>query len=104
MTSERDAASVVATATARPWHERWFAGLTWQGLALVYVVCALNAMRRSGLFRFALAESLPNFLVMFGLAVIALLPPTLAIVATYNFAPRVRRWRYPALGLTIVVA
>jgi len=88
----------------RTLRDRWFTGLTWQGLALVYIVCVLNAMRRSGLFRFSFDESLPALLGMFGLAVIALLPSTLAVVATYNLAPPAPRWRYPAMALAILVA
>ena len=104
MTSDPPLQSVESTTSHAPsWRARWFAGLTWQGLALVYIVCVLNAVRRSGLFRFAFAETLPNSVMMFGLALIALLPPMLAIVATYNLAPKAPRWRYPALALAILV-
>jgi signal transduction histidine kinase len=105
MTPESNTAPGLAAANAPvPWRQRWFAGLTWQGLALVYIVCALNAMRRSGLFRLAIAESLPMFFVTFGSGLIALLPVTLAVVATYNLAPKAPQWRYPALALAILLA
>src|SRR5947208_14004372 len=85
------------------WRERWFAGLTWKTFALIAMVCALNSARRAGQEMWDF-QWLVRFAVTFFLALVALLPPTLAIVATHNLAPPASRWRYPALALAILVS
>jgi signal transduction histidine kinase len=98
-----DAPATTVAAAGASWRQRWFGGLTWKGLALIVALCVLNSMRRAGDIG-PLAEWLPRFAEMFALVLIALLPPTFAIVATYNRAPAKARWRYPALAVAIVIA
>src|SRR5438552_2553135 len=105
MSSNRVAGLVQKIFTAvRSLRERWFAGLTSKELALVALMCVLMALRRAGRDFFPLDD----WLLVFGektmLELIALLPPTLAIVATYNLAPAAARWRYPALALAILIS
>jgi signal transduction histidine kinase len=88
---------------ARSWRERWFAGLTWKGFALVAVMCMLNTLYRIHARPFDL-EWLLNFATINIFSAIALLPPTLAVVATYNRAPPAPKLRYPAIALAALVA
>jgi signal transduction histidine kinase len=89
--------------TVQSWRERWFAGLTWKGLALVGVLVALNALFRLHAQPFD-REWLIQFVEINLGSAVALLPPTLAVVVTYNRVPSMSRWRYPAIALAAAVA
>jgi sensor histidine kinase YesM len=81
-----------------------FAGLTWNGVALLAVPVVLNALRRTsvwvieGTFR----DWLFNFALTLasGLCLAAIV--TLAVVATYNRV--VPSWRAPALVIAVVIS
>src|SRR5262245_13200219 len=94
--------------STRSWRERWFAGLTWKGLALVALLCAINAFRRT--FEsvleepFALDVWLLDLGAAFATSLVVLMPVTLAIVAAYNAAPAAPRWRYPALAFALLIS
>ena len=101
-------AGPAARGLARPWRERWFAGLTWNGVALVALLCLINALRRIVGPGFEGHDPVGTLLLHlvgnFGSALIVLLLTTLAIVATYNRVPSAPQWRYPALALAIVIS
>ena len=47
MASEHNSSEASGPGTrVRRWYARWFAGLTWKGMALVLLICVLNAARR----------------------------------------------------------
>jgi sensor histidine kinase YesM len=83
---------------------RWHSGLTWKGVALVYVFCVLNAIRAyvNG------ADSWPGFLknIIIGSFVnlSAFLPIVVAIVATLNFFPSPGWRQYRVLALAVALA
>src|SRR5438045_9651248 len=83
--------------------ECWFAGLTWNGVAIIVLLCALNALRRK-VHEFFL-ESLDTWsldlLVNFGTGLLMASLITLAVVATYNGFPCLLRFRYPATVLAL---
>ena len=81
-----DALPTLPPPAPRP-RARPFAGLTWKGIGLVALVCVINGLRRSGV------DTLDVWLidvlrhtVVWGLVIAA--PIVLAVVATYNLAPR----------------
>jgi sensor histidine kinase YesM len=93
--------------TARRWYEQWFAGLTWNGLALVFLVCVLNAARRRvnhtiGVWPFS--EWLMEFTRVTGELLIIALIVALAVVATCNLVPARASRRYPAVALAVAVS
>jgi hypothetical protein len=92
--------------------EPWFTGLTWKGIGLVTLLCAINAVRRSMPNLFApdafIVDNLASTLftaakAMVGGLIVAV-PVVLAVVATYNLAPRRVAARYAALALAVVVS
>ena len=100
-----------STATLRTgianWRERWFAGLTWKGVALIVLLCLLNALRRQSdetFFDYPIDRWLLGVAELFGTGLIVLLLITLTVVATYSRAPSVPQLRYPALALAIVMS
>src|SRR5438067_43841 len=87
--------------------ERWFAGLTWKGLALIALLCVLNAFRRTiqiSIFRMPFAEWLLEVLELSAHGLIVALPIALAVVATYNRVPTNAWLRYPALALAVFLS
>jgi len=86
--------------------QRWLAGLTWKGLALIALLCLLNALRRMiyAFFDTSLDSWLVGLSDVFITGLIELLVITLAVVATYNRVSPVPRWRYPALALAIIIS
>ena len=87
--------------------ERWFTGLTWNGIGLVLLVCAINALRRTIQNLFgddtfgAWLMSTAGYTAS-GLIVAA--PVVLAVVATYNLAPRKPLPRYALLAVTVALS
>src|SRR5436305_12562454 len=86
--------------------ERWFAGLTWHGVAMIVLLCALNAFRRKvhEFFLESLDTWLLDLLVDFGTGLLMASLITLAVVATYNRVPSLPRFRYPGLVLAIALS
>ena len=98
--------SVAAADTTSAANRRnsWYSGLTWKGVALVYVFCVLNAIR-------AYANDVASWSVLLKDIVIgslinlsAFLPMVVAIVATLNFFPSPGRRQYRVLALAVVLA
>jgi signal transduction histidine kinase len=85
---------------------RWFAGVTWKGLALVTLLAVLHALRRNsyGFFELPFADWLGGFGISLLTGLIELVLITLAVVATYNRAPSAPAVRYPALALAVVAS
>lgn len=83
-------------------------GLTWRGLALVGIVCLVNALRRKSMGRPGIDESVGTWLAgvvtMFGLSLVVALPVALTVVAACNLAPRRSGLRYPTLVATVVLS
>ena len=85
---------------------RLFAGLTWQGIGLIMLLCAINATRRTirnfgnDTFFVWLIQTAQSA----ALGLIVAVPVALAVVATYNLAPRRATLRYPALALAVAVS
>ena len=98
--------SVAAADTTSAANRRngWYSGLTWKGVALVYVFCVLNAIRAyvnsadpwSGILKDIVIGSLVNLS--------AFLPIVVAIVATLNFFPSPGRRQYRVLALAVALA
>jgi sensor histidine kinase YesM len=96
------------------WMQRSFAGLTGKGMALVALLCVVNGVRRtimSLLGSWDPNQELVPFLEWLAAAtetalhgLIVAVPVTLAVVATYNLAPRRAALRYPALALALVLS
>jgi signal transduction histidine kinase len=92
------------TTSAANRRNRWYSGLTWKGVALVYVFCVLNAIR-------AYANEVASWSVLLKDIVIgslinlsAFLPMVVAIVATLNFFPSPGRRQYRVLALAVALA
>ena len=110
------AAAAIRQATRPPaWLRRTFAGLTWQGLALVAALCGINGARRTVIALLGgwapapplIADPLEWLLAAGQTAaegLIVALPVVLAVVATYNLAPPRATVRYPALALAMVLS
>jgi signal transduction histidine kinase len=101
-------ANVAGTATARvrSWHERWFAGLTKKGGALVVLICVINGTRREiqGFAETPLLEWLGRTAQTSALGLLIAIPVVVAVVVTYNLAPR-RPWlTYPLLALAVAAS
>jgi signal transduction histidine kinase len=98
--------SVAAADTTSAANRRngWYSGLTWKGVALVYVFCVLNAIRAyvnsadpwSGILKDIVIGSLVNLS--------AFLPIVVAIVATLNFFPSPGGRQYRVLALAVALA
>jgi hypothetical protein len=87
--------------------ERWYAGLTGKGLAVITLLCLLNALRRASTTFFQeepLVEWLLGFAQAVGTGLVVALPMTVAVVFTYNRVPPASRLRYPALALALAVS
>src|SRR6266513_826259 len=94
-------------ATIRRARERWFAGITWRGLALIALLCVLNSARRTvqgSIGEIPFAEWLLEVAELSGHGLIVALPITLAVVATYNRVPAKPWQRYPALALAVILS
>ena len=87
---------------AQSWRQRWFAGITRNGVALVALACLANAL--SGLTHFPPDVRLAGVAQVFGRTAISMTLTMLVVVATINRVPSAPRWRYPALGLAILVS
>ena len=84
------------------WRERWFAGVTWNGVALVVVACVANAVRHR--FMVFGEGALAQIAQRFATVSIVMALTMLAVVATINRAPSAPRWRYPALALALLIS
>jgi sensor histidine kinase YesM len=92
-----------ATSSAR---EPWYAGVTWKGLAVIGLLCLINALRRlsNSVFDQSLLESTLATAESFGTGLIVALLIMVAVVFTYNRVSSTSKLRYPALALAIVLA
>jgi len=83
---------------------QWFTGLTWKGIGLVALVCLVNGLRKSGL------DALDVWLIdtlrlTFAWGVVIAAPMVLAMVATYNLAPRTPPLlRYASLAVAFLLS
>jgi signal transduction histidine kinase len=110
----RDFGHALLQSAHRP-DRRWFAGLTWNGIGLLVLLCAVNAVRRTIMstdarFEIAFSDS-PTFAAwllrtaqttIWGL--IIALPVALTVVAAYNLAPPRPAVRYSTIAMALVVA
>ena len=96
------------------WLRHGFAGLTWQGMALVALLCLINSLRSNvsdlvgdpgGPPGNSLgAEWLLSVAANAAAGLVVALPVALAVVATYNFAPRRTALRNAALALAVALS
>ena len=100
--------SSAARASSPETREHWYAGLTRKGIGLVLLLCVLNGLRRTipNLFGddWAFGPWLMDMLQLTAWGLIIAVPVTLAVVATYNVAPRRASLRYPALALAVALS
>jgi len=87
---------------------RWFAGLTWKGMAFVLLICVLNAARRRfnywWIAKVPFLDSLAEFARVTGEMMIIAVIVALAVVATCNLVPARPSRRYPAVALAVAVS
>ena len=87
---------------------RALAGLTGTGLALVALVCLVNALRRKSMYHPGVDEPVvawfTSLAALFGLSLVVALPVVLSVVATGNLVPDRRAVRYPAFVAAVVLA
>jgi len=90
----------------RRWYARWFAGLTWKGTAFITLICLLNALRRlsNAIGEFALGDWMFYLAQYTASGMIIAFAVALAVVATYNLAPRRASRRYAALALAVAAS
>jgi signal transduction histidine kinase len=108
---DRPAKSSDATGLATWIHRqcaRWFAGLTWKGMALVLLVCVLNAARRRFKYwwiaKVPFLDSVAEFARVTGEMLIIAVIVALAVVATCNLVPARPSRRYPAVALAVALS
>ncbi|HEX6138189.1 MAG TPA: histidine kinase [Casimicrobiaceae bacterium] len=87
--------------------ERWFAGLTWKGVALIVLLCVVNGVRRmspdlSG--DMALSTWLMRMAETTAYGLIVAVPVVLSVVAAYNLAPRRGPLRYAVVALAVALS
>jgi hypothetical protein len=109
MTSQRTSAVPVDRRPRIPRQRvRAFDGLTWKGLALVALLCLINGTRRTVQDLLGGEDTFFDWLIKtsnttaHGLIVAA--PVVLAVVATYNLAPRKPSLRYATLALAVALS
>jgi hypothetical protein len=81
--------------------------VTWKGAAIVVLICVVNAVRRTiqpFLYDQTLARSVAQAAEIMVLGIVVAVPVALAVVATYNVAPRRPSLRYPALALAVALS
>ena len=92
----------------------WFDGLTWKGMGLVAILCIINAARRTsrdldvgpqfnGAAVFLLDWSVKTAQATASGLLVAI-PVALAVVITYNLAPRRASLRYSAVAVAIAAS
>ncbi|HTS22246.1 MAG TPA: histidine kinase [Casimicrobiaceae bacterium] len=88
------------------WWDSWFAGLTWKGVAMIVVLCAINAVRRNSqlVVPELMATYLPAAAVAFVDSLIYAWLIALTVVAVCNRVPPGARWRYPLAVAAILVS
>jgi len=81
------------------WWGSWFAGFTWKGVAIIVLLCAINALRRSApvLVPELMAEYAPNVAMSFVTGLIYASLIAFTVVAVCNRVPAATRWHYPLL-------
>ena len=83
------------------------AGLTWNGVALIVLLCLVNAVRRTIQDLFG-EDTFSDWLIktpqVTAYELIVAVPVVLSVVATFNLAPRRALLRYPALALAVIVS
>jgi len=97
---------VTAIPTTSSTRDPWYAGVTSKGLAVIALLCLVNAMRRvsNNFFADPLVEWILGIAQSFGTGLIVALVMTVAVVATYNRVPPASKVRYPALALAILLS
>jgi hypothetical protein len=92
----------------------WFDGLTWKGMGLIATLCLINAARRTsrdldlgprlnGAFVFLVDWSVKTAQATASGLLVAI-PVALAVVITYNLAPRRASVRYPTIAIAIAAS
>jgi signal transduction histidine kinase len=101
--SDHSAPAPTTRAAARP--HRWYSGLTWKGVALVYAFCVLNAIRGHafGLNDEPWHDILERVAIGSLVDLSAFVPIVLAVVATLNLFPSSGRRQYGALALAVIL-
>jgi sensor histidine kinase YesM len=92
----------------------WFDGLTWKGAGLITILCAINAARRTSRDLDIGPQGDSMFVFLFDWIVktvqatasglLVAIPVALAVVITYNLAPRRPSLRYPAMAVAIAAS
>jgi hypothetical protein len=88
------------------WWDSWFAGLTWKGVAMIAVLCAINAVRRNAqvLVPELMQEYAPGVATAFVYGLIYASLIALTVVAVCNRVPPATRWHYPVLIAAILLS
>jgi len=86
--------------------DSWFAGLTWKGVAIIAVLCAINALRRNTqvFVPDLTAEYAPGAAIAFATGLIYASLIALTVVAACNRVPSGTRWHYPVLIAAILLS
>ena len=86
--------------------ERWFAGLTAKGIALVAVICIVNGTRRTirGFDDVSFLEVLGQTAQLSALGLLIGVSVAVALVVSYNLAPPRRAARYALVALAVAVS
>ena len=84
----------------------WLAGATWNGVALVALICIVNGTRRAirSFGEQSLLESALSTLQMSALGLLVALPVALAVLLSWNLAPKRPVLRYPLLALAVAAS
>ena len=95
------------TRTLPLWTSHTFTGLTWKGIGLIVLLCAINGVRRTIQNLFG-DETWSAWLVhtaqLTALGLIIALPVAVAVVATYNLGPSKPVARYFTLALAVAAS
>ncbi|MBE2242094.1 MAG: histidine kinase [Burkholderiaceae bacterium] len=88
---------------ARP---SWLAGATWNGVALVALICVVNGTRRAvrGFGEQSWLESVLSTLQLSALGLLVAVPVALAVLLSWNLAPKRPVLRYPLLALAVAAS
>ena len=88
------------------WWDSWFAGFTWKGVAIIVVLCAINAVRRNAqvLVPELTQEYAPAVASAFVYGLIYASLIALTVVAVCNRVPPATRWHSPVLIAAILLS
>lgn len=88
---------------ARP---SWFAGTTWNGVALIALICIVNGTRRAvrGFGEQSLLEAVLSTMQASVAGLMIAVPVSLAVLLTWNLTPKRPPLRYPLLALAVAAS